>query len=523
MKETYSFSLVDSDAHSLSIFKKIGLGAAAIATLLLIAGAFNFFNQNPTFNLSLIIGLYFLGAISYTYGAYYHRTAGIKNDHNWQRGLTARGSWGWITGILFTGFYIILYWFPQYLGLNEDGANAGMISIFDPLSNLLKGEPASQWFMYGTLYTIAILFMGFKFMYKYRHNTYHLIRTVSVMFFQLIFAFLLPEIMLRLNQPYLDLKNIWPLNYYAFFDWKINELISSGQFGIFLLFWSVALILIVTPVLTYFYGKRWYCSWVCGCGGLAETAGDPWRHLSDKSQKAWKIERWMVHSVLAFVVIMTSAVLYSYFRDNSSGIYNNFNFSLFMTFLLGGGIVWVLLDKRRFLELDKKAKWLGIGISALIIVFLWQATLSGRYDLLFIDSLKVREAYGFLIGAAFSGVVGVGFYPIMGNRVWCRFGCPMAAILGIQQRFFSKFRITTNGNQCISCGNCSTYCEMGIDVKWYAQRGQNIVRASCVGCGICSAVCPRGVLRLENGPDTYNKTDELRALQIDKKGIQLKQ
>ena len=38
-------------------------------------------------------------------------------------------------------------------------------------------------------------------------------------------------------------------------------------------------------------------------------------------------------------------------------------------------------------------------------------------------------------------------------------------------------------------------------MRWYAQRGQNIVRASCVGCGVCSAVCPRGVLKLENGPD----------------------
>ena len=53
--------------------------------------------------------------------------------------------------------------------------------------------------------------------------------------------------------------------------------------------------------------------------------------------------------------------------------------------------------------------------------------------------------------------------------------------------------------QCISCGNCSAYCEMGIDVRAYAQKGQNIVRSSCVGCGICSAVCPRGVLKLENG------------------------
>ena len=76
----------------------------------------------------------------------------------------------------------------------------------------------------------------------------------------------------------------------------------------------------------------------------------------------------------------------------------------------------------------------------------------------------------------------------------------MAAILGFQQRLFSKFRITANGGQCISCGNCSTYCEMGIDVRAYAQKGENIARSSCVGCGICSAVCPRGVLKLENGP-----------------------
>ena len=41
-------------------------------------------------------------------------------------------------------------------------------------------------------------------------------------------------------------------------------------------------------------------------------------------------------------------------------------------------------------------------------------------------------------------------------------------------------------------------CDMGIDVRAYAQKGENIVRSSCVGCGICSAVCPRGVLKLEN-------------------------
>ena len=115
----------------------------------------------------------------------------------------------------------------------------------------------------------------------------------------------------------------------------------------------------------------------------------------------------------------------------------------------------------------------------------------------------------------FSGIVGTGFYPLMGNRVWCRFGCPLAALMGLLQRFQSRFRITTNGGQCISCGNCSTYCEMGIDVRAYAQRGQNVVRASCVGCGICAAVCPRGVLRLENGTiDIDNRVTELKNVHV---------
>jgi ferredoxin-type protein NapH len=48
---------------------------------------------------------------------------------------------------------------------------------------------------------------------------------------------------------------------------------------------------------------------------------------------------------------------------------------------------------------------------------------------------------------------------------------------------------------------------MGIDVRVYAQRGDNIVRASCVGCGICAAVCPRGVLKLENGKTHADRFD----------------
>lgn len=385
--------------------------------------------------------------IIYSAITYLDKHEGIKNDGVWFSSISNRSIIAWLIALLLTGFYCLLYWKPEYLGLNANG-NTGIIKLFDPLSYLLKDQAASEWFVYGTLYTLAIIIFGIKFILKYRHNRYQIMRTISIMFFQLCFAFLLPEFMLRMKLPYNDFKNMWPLNYYFFDDWHINELLNSGKIGMFMLFWGIIMIIIISPILTYYYGKRWYCSWVCGCGGLAETAGDAFRQLSDKSVKSWKLERILIYSVLLFVVIMTTGVLYTYY--------------------------------------------------------------TGKSELFGCSTYGIRKAYGFLIGASFSGVIGVGFYPLLGTRVWCRFGCPMAAILGIQQRFFSRFRITTNGGQCISCGNCSTYCEMGIDVRSYAQREQNIVRASCVGCGICAAVCPRGVLKLENGSMDIKQRTETR-------------
>lgn len=393
--------------------------------------------SNPWLWLFLAIGLPIIGAALYLLPRLKLQKPGIKNDNTYNEALKARGWLGMLTGAFLITFYIFLYFYPAYL--------ANWIQMVDPVSKLLSGNPASQWFLYGFLYTIAILVMGVRMMLKYRHSAYQMVRTASVMFFQLSFAFLIPEILVRLNQPYMDFKNMWPLDYSFFFDYHLNELLANGTLGVFMLGWGIALFLIGVPLFTYLYGKRWYCSWVCGCGGLAETLGDPYRQLSDKSVKAWKFERISIHTVLVFAVVMTAGVLYTYFSGSS--------------------------------------------------------TLAG------INTYDIRSAYGFGIGAIFSGVIGTGFYPLMGNRVWCRFGCPLAAYLGIVQRFKSRFRITTNGGQCISCGNCSTYCEMGIDVRWYAQRGQNIVRSSCVGCGVCSSVCPRGVLNLEN-KDTAGRLNQ---------------
>lgn len=499
-----NMSLTGDASDYLNPLQKLGtvIGLGGLGILL-----YSLFGTIENKALWLTIALVALtgGILLYAKGMYDDKLKGIKNHGVWFKSISSRGFWGWVAGITLTGFYIILYFYEGLLGANPDG-NTGLIALFDPLSKFLSGNPASQWFVYGTLYTIAISAFGIKFIWKYKHNRYEQLRTVSVMFFQTAFAFIIPELMARLNSddfslPYNDLKNMWPLNYYAFDGWRVDQFINAGNIGLAFLIFAILTVFVISPILTYKYGKRWYCSWVCGCGGLAETAGDAFRQLSDKSMFAWKVERWVIHSVLVFSVVMTTAVISTYLGYD----YKNYWLTKDV-FLIGVavflGLLFAVIWYFKKEELKKDARYGAIGylVIVLALIGIHYFTDTANNKIFIFEAGGLRSFYGFLIGSIFSGVIGTGFYPILGNRVWCRMGCPMAGILGLQQRLFSKFRITTNGGQCISCGNCSTYCEMGIDVRSYAQKGENIVRASCVGCGICSAVCPRGVLKLENGP-----------------------
>jgi len=419
---------------SLAVLLSFILGIISFALLI-----FRPASISPVLISTLSIGFFIAGALLYIVRRFHEKEAGIRNNSTFFSPLTRKnGTLAWILAVIITGFYVMLYWFPAQIH--------GLILAVDPIQQALFGRsglPAANggyyypWFLYGLFYTVAVLLMGIRFMLKYRHNRYQLIRTLSVIFFQLVFAFFIPNILAAFNHQELYFHYFWPLDYDVLFPNNIDTFLSGDKLMHFFFWWTLALSFLAVPILTYFYGKRWYCSWVCGCGGLAETAGDPFRHLSDKSLNAWQIERKLIYFILFLITAITALLLI----DRAMGLF------------------------------DENT------------------------------AMSLQRGYGFVIGSVFSGVVGVGFYPIMGSRVWCRFGCPQAAILGILQKYFSRFRITTNGGQCISCGNCSTYCEMGIDVKWYAQREQNIVRASCVGCGICSAVCPRGVLKLENGPN----------------------
>ncbi len=328
----------------------------------------------------LTYGLLTIGSLGWVADVYRGTIPGIKNHGTTSTAMQNTRWPAWLLAAGLTVFYLAYYWWPHYL--------QGVTRLSDPMSFLLRGVPADHWFLYGYLYTLAVMIMGVRMILRYRHNRYQMLRTASLMFFQLIVAFLIPSVLRSLNQPEFYFSYFWPLQPKYLYPGEIKILIQHpGGLGTFMAVWGATATFIATPILTYLYGKRWYCSWVCGCGGLAETAGDPFRHLSDSSVKAWKIERWTIHSVL---VIVTLGTILLWIDDATGG---------------------------------------GVLHSA---------------------SLQFKKAYGFAVASVLAGLVGVAVYPVLGSRIWCRFFCPMAAILGIIQRFFSRFRITTNGGQCIS-------------------------------------------------------------------------
>lgn len=322
-----------------------------------------------------------------------------------------RGIGGWVMAALLIGFYCVLYWTPWL-----DGPSAAL-----GLRN--------KWYLYGLLYCIFMSGGAYFYLRKHGNSRYNQLRILVNVSVQILLGWTLPFVMPMFGGKEFYFSYFWPLKYDYLYPHTLHDL------PLYMAIYTIVGSLVVAPLAALAFGKRWYCSWVCGCGALANTFGDPWRHLTDKSNASWRFEKVAVHSVLLFAFLALAFAV--------GGQMLNYKSEMFVQF--AGG---------------------------------------------------VKEFYGFAVGSVLAGVVGTGLYPIFGPRLWCRNFCPMAAMLGIIHKA-GRFRIRVKPDMCISCGNCTTYCEMGIDVRSYAQSNESFTRASCVGCGMCAHVCPRGVLRLE--------------------------
>lgn len=306
------------------------------------------------------------------------------------------------------------------------------------------GRPATFWYV--VLYTLLMTVFGVQALKRWgidRKDKFQIWRYVSLLGFQWVFFFLIPEFLFQWAVQYqwvgaelasnpqfaeqawrsYGLVYAWPLFFYTFF---------YDPHKIWLI-WGAVLSFVLIPIFVIWHGKR-YCSWICGCGGLAETLGDRWRHLAPKGEASYRWEA-MNFVVLLLAVLVTGGMLV---RDAVSLI-------------------------------REPAEW-GLHFYS-VVVDLWLV-----------------------------GILPVTLYPFLGGKVWCRYWCPLAKMMQLFSHAYTKwgisrYRILSN-DKCIACAECSRNCLVGIDVMRFALKQEPITNAnsSCIGCGICVTVCPMDVL-----------------------------
>ncbi|MDB4966345.1 MAG: Thioredoxin reductase [Myxococcales bacterium] len=376
-------------------------------------------------------------------------------------GIPIRGEWRPITYASFAAFFAFccfLYTWKADTGVNHYFSqhklfpfNVGPVGS-GALGKAISDALGSPGFYYSFAYCVCIVLFGLKRIRR-RNTPYVTRQTLSLMAFQVIPLFLLPYLVLPWmgNAGAFDhgaMKTVgdnlfpdhsywrafgfvlaWPLFIWNFFNWKPLP-------------WWLVIGCLQTFVLIPWIVRRWgkgaYCGWVCSCGALAETMGDAHRQKMPHGP-FWNRLNMVGQAILALCFVLFAARIVTWTWPSSSFAHS-----------------------------------------------------AGRfYDTAFY-SHSVYDYYH-VVDMFLAGIVGVGLYFWFSGRVWCRFACPLAALMHIYARF-TKFRIFAEKKKCISCNVCTSVCHQGIDIMSFANKGMPMEDPQCVRCSACVQSCPTGTL-----------------------------
>ena len=335
----------------------------------------------------------------------------------------------------------------------------GAISFATPkfLGQAVRIDPV---FWYACLYSLVMTYFGLKAYNRWGvqyNDSYQKKRYLSLIVTQWTLGFIIPSaIMYWVHHKVGD--NMWlgkAGNYWHAFGIELAFPLYFSMFfydvGLFYLIYGLMATFVIIPILSIFHGKR-YCTWFCGCGGLAETLGDRWRHLAPKGKVSRRWE-WMNMAIMIWAFVA----------------------AIFVLARVGFGMY---AGSQSF----SPDSW----------------------------STAMIKSYGWVSDFWLAAVIPVSLYPIFGGKIWCRYWCPLAKWMQLWSKWLGRLRIVSN-EKCITCGECSRYCQVGIDVMSFAKNQAEFSNKNtcCIHCGICITVCPMDVLSFDNG-GTGTLTESLR-------------
>ncbi len=125
---------------------------------------------------------------------------------------------------------------------------------------------------------------------------------------------------------------------------------------------------------------------------------------------------------------------------------------------------------------------ISLILGAPIFVFMSPPGLVGR-------EIMMAVFFGYLAVEGIFVVAVLGSH-LISRRLFCRYLCPLGALLAL---IGGKRRLRvamTSPEDCINCGICNRHCPLGLDITGKKES----LSIYCWNCGECVSRCPRGVL-----------------------------
>ena len=133
-------------------------------------------------------------------------------------------------------------------------------------------------------------------------------------------------------------------------------------------------------------------------------------------------------------------------------------------------------------------RYVHFGISVFLVLALW-------YFFQYRPLPNGQDALVWLIGGnSFYFVSAIILtFTLKDNRAFCKYLCPITAILKITSRF-AFLKIEGDREKCTQCGTCNKVCPMDINIMAYVNNGERVLSTECISCLTCTTVCPEGIL-----------------------------